>query len=179
MGNRSDDPIDEVIDMVSDTMKSVAAVERDLTDRVTETELRSAEKDLRDYADGQIDKRHRDQGDSLKQLMENMGNSLLNDFEEMGKDTEARLFGRLEKFINDELTPLVGRLVNDEVKRKDQIAEREREKAEADRKTAELEEELRKQKARNRVFAYVSALGVVVTMIWTGYRLLSAINGAG
>lgn len=179
MGKGSGDPFEEVIDMVGETMRSVSAVERDLANRVTEDELRSVEKDLREYADRQDASRHKDQSDTLKQLMENMGNSLLNDFEEMGKDTEARLFGRLERFINEELTPLVGRLVTDEVKRKDQVAEREREKAEAAREKAELKEELRRQKQRTKVLGYVSALGVVVTMVWTGYRLLSAINGAG
>lgn len=179
MGKGSADPFDEVIDMVGDAMRSVAQVERDLAHRVTEEELREVERDLRDYADKQDTTRHKDQSDSLKQLMENMGSSLLNDFEEMSKDTETRLFARLERFIEEELTPLVGRLVTDEVRRKEELARIEEERAEEAREKAELKEELRKQKLRTKVFAYVSALGVVMTMIWTAYRFISAINGAG
>jgi type I site-specific restriction endonuclease len=179
MSKGSGDPFDEVIDMVGDAMRSVSQVERDLSNRVTEDELREVEKDLREYADRQDERRHRDQTDTLKQLMENMGSSLLNDFEEMGKDTETRLFGRLERFIDEDLTPLVGRLVTDEVKRKDELARIEAERAEEAREKAELKEELRRQKLRTKIFAYVSALGVTVTMIWTAYRFITAINGAG
>ena len=179
MSKGSTDPFDEVIDMVGEAMRSVAQVERDLSQRVTEDELREVERDLRQYADQQDTTRHKDQSESLKQLMENMGSSLLNDFEEMSKDTETRLFARLARFIEEELTPLVGRLVTDEVRRKEELAKIEEARAEEAREKAELKEELRKQKLRTKVFAYVSALGVVMTIIWTAYRFLTAINGAG
>lgn len=176
---KSDDPFDEVIDMVEKTMRSVADVKQDVAGRATDHELREVEKDMRDYTDKAVAAKAGDQISTLQQMMENMGSSLLNDFEEMGKDTEARLFGRLEKFIEEELTPLVGRLVNDEVRRKAELEEQAEARRQAERDKDALLARTERAERRLRIVQWVGAFGVVVSIGWTVFRFITQISGAG
>lgn len=179
MGKRSDDPFDEVIDMVEQTMRSVADVKQEVAGLATDHELREAEKDMRDYTDKAVAAKAGDQITTLQQMMENMGTSLLNDFEEMGKDTETRLFGRLEKFIEEELTPLVGRLVTDEVRRKAELEEQAEARRKAEQETIDLRRRTERAERRLRIVQWVGAFGVVVSIGWTVFRFITQISGAG
>lgn len=177
--SNSKDPFDEVVEMVEDVFKEVSAVKAALSEKVDDKELRDLDRMQREYTDTQIRNRHDDQSAAIKQLIENMGSSLLTDFEEMGRDIEARLEASHQRFIDNEIQPLVGRLVEDEIKRKADREARERELQQANADKAELKERTIRMEKRERVYKIIAALGVVFGMVWTAIRIFQAFSGAG
>lgn len=170
------DPFDEIVDMVKSTLRAVDEVRKEVGGKVDDNDLRESERDQRAY----VDSKAADQITTLKQMMENMGTSLLNDFENMGRDTEKRMVALHQKFIDENLTPMVGRLVADEVRRKNEIEEKEAERRAEKVRAEEAEARAQKAEKRLKVIQVLGAFGVTVTIAWTAFRFYMALTtGAG
>ena len=129
-------------------------------------QLRESEKEMRQFVLDQVKERGDANQAAAIEKINNMGNSLLTDFEKMGDDLEKALLERFDRFIDERLEPVVARLVSDEVTRKEAAA-KEAEKARATEQRLEAAEK-RAQAAdkRARIYQAIGALGVVFGIAW-------------
>lgn len=161
--NHKDPGVVEIAAIVDQTLTKVG----DLSDKVAAKPDRS---EVAKMVEHTVERTIDDKMKSLELQVEKLGNGILTDQEKMGLDLKTELIEIHEKFVAEQLQPIVGQLVEDEIKRKDRL----KQEAAAKRKAEEAAEAARAETLRAqreaRIYRWVSiaAVGALVLyrVVW-------------
>ena len=169
--------------MVDDAVRKVDTLHEKIVSRVDDMKEKVAEKcdrsEMQIYVDQQVDSKHKDQTEAVKLMIEKLGNGILTDMEAMGRDMKASLEATQRRFIEEEIVPLVGRLVEGEVERKDRLRKEAAEKARAEQRQKAADERAEKAEKQARLYRWVSIGAVIALIIYRVFWPMLGFAGGG